>query len=138
MSATGQDLFKSAIYESDILQDGQTDLWYCFGLRIKPAVLLLSIGGVLNAQLTSPTGIIPFHAGIETGRRRFGIHARFINLSRVQGTNPTAFLIKRRVPILTRDIFDACLTAQFNSGTVVNYEDQSDWVIVSCQKERIV
>jgi len=131
---SGTLLFQTTIYESDLLQEGETDLYYCFGLRILPEVLSFSLGGVLNAPLSTPTGIIAITASTDVSKRRHGVHARYITIVRRQGTSPTQIKIKRKVPILTRDYFETCKTARFDPSPI-EYQGVSDWSIDSVSVE---
>ena len=134
---TGINRLQTAIYESDLLQEGETDLYYTFGLRLLPEVLTFSLGGVTNSPLTTPTGIIAITASTDVGRKKHGVHARFITIERRVGTAPTILIIKRRVPILTRLYFESCKTAQLDPSPI-EYQNESDWTIVSVTAEKDV
>ena len=125
---------QTAIYESDLLQEGETDIYYTFGLRLLPEVLAFSLGGVTNSPLTTPTGIIAITASTDVGRKKHGVHARFITIERRVGTSPTILPIKRRVPILTRLFFESCKIARLDPSPI-EYQSQSDWTIVSVTAE---
>lgn len=60
------------------------------------------------AAITAPTGAQDFaaHCYTSVSRRRFGIHARFVTLSRTVGTAPNTFKKTIRLSIPTTTEFD--------------------------------
>lgn len=134
---TGTNRFQTTIYESDLLQEGETDIYYTFGLIVLPEVLTFSLGGVTNSPLTTPTGIIAITASTDVGRKKHGVHARFITIERRVGTAPTQLIIKRKIPILTRLYFESCKTARFDPSPI-EYQNESDWSITSVTAEKDV
>lgn len=136
MPATTQILYSSVAYETDVEIAAGEATYFNVLYRSSGLDQTLSLGGVINAPSTTTDGSFPITAAGPKSRRRYGIQARFVTISRIAGTGAgTQFRIKRRVVIFTQDFFTALREAKV-SGTEIDYEDQTDWKIVSLTPER--
>lgn len=136
MPATTQILYTSVPYETDVEIEAGESTYFNVLYRSSGLDQTLSLGGVTNSPSTTTDGSFPITASGPKSRRRYGVQARFVTISRVAGTGTgTQFRIRRKVVIFTQDFFTALKEAKV-SGSEIDYEDQTDWKIVSLTSER--
>jgi len=67
-------------------------------------------------------------------KRRYGIQARHVTITRVVGTSPNQGRIYRTIPILSNETYDAIVAQLYNSPDV-SYDGQTDWTIAGVEAE---
>lgn len=136
MPATTQILYTSVPYETDVEIEAGESTYFNVLYRSSGLDQTLTLGGVVNSPSTTTDGSFPITASGPKARRRYGIQARFVTLSRIAGTGEgTQFRIKRKVVVFTQDFFTALREAKV-SGTEIDYEGQTDWKIISLTPEK--
>jgi hypothetical protein len=76
--------------------------------------------------------ILPINVSAYTGKRRFGVRARYITISRIQGIIPNQYRIRRKIPIFDPTFFNEILS---NSGGTIAYAGVTDWVLAGTEPE---
>ena len=118
-TATGITRYLRALYELDQLSDGDA----LYGeILITPETLTLEIGGVANESPTVTDPKISAYVRGAGHKRRRGITARYVNITRLVGTGTTQVLVKRTIPILQKAVFLAAVPY-----VDISYQDQTDW-----------
>jgi hypothetical protein len=136
MPATTQTLYSYVAYETDVEIEVGESTYFNVRYRTSGIDQTLSIGGVTNSPSTTTDGSFPITAAGPKSRNRYGVQARFVTISRIAGTGTgTQFRIKRKVVIFTQDFFTALREAKV-SGSEIDYEDQTDWKVVSLTPEK--
>jgi hypothetical protein len=136
MSADTQILYSNIAYETDVEISAGSETYFNVLYRTSGTDQLLSIGGVLNSPSTTTDGSFPITASGPKSRRRYGVQARFVTISRVAGTGVgTQFRIRRKIVVFTQDFFTACREAKV-SGSEISYESETDWKITSLTPEK--
>jgi hypothetical protein len=67
-------------------------------------------------------------------KRRYGIQARHVTITRVTGASPTQGRIYRVIPILSNETF-AQIIAQIYGSPEITYESETDWTIAGVSAE---
>lgn len=120
--------FIRVFYELDTLNDG--DATYGF-LRTNNQITTLTVAGVANDPATVDEGT-PISTLVRNPahKRRYGITARYIVLTRLIGDTPVQARVYRTIPILTKVIFQACVL-----NAAYTYQSQDDWALAYRQDE---
>lgn len=113
-----------SLYESQLVDSDFNNVLYY--IRTDPQVLLLEVGGDANDAPTAGASTVVNLFVSASGRRRYGISARLLDLVRLQGTAPNQYPIRRRVPILQPENFYQWLSA---ASPTISYQGQTDWRI---------
>jgi hypothetical protein len=136
MSATTQILYTSVPYETDVEIEAGESTYFNVLYRTSGLDQTLTLGGITNGPSTTTDGSFPITAAGPKSRRRYGVQARFVTISRTAGSGEgTQFKIRRKVVIFTQDFFTALREAKV-SGTEIDYEGQTDWKIISLTAEK--
>jgi len=117
-------VYKGYTYELDALIGGEDPIYA--KLRSQGNITTLSIGGVANDE---PSGDITIFNTVVRNpghKKRQGITVRYVTISRTLGTGSVKFKIYRRVPILTKTLFN-----EAKIGAEITYQGQTDWEFVS-------
>jgi hypothetical protein len=99
-----------------------------YGCRVQPETITS-----WNQNSEGPaTGNV--RAYTKGSRRRYGVHARRVTLSRVVGTidDYDSARVSVTVPIMTRSAYNA-----LSVGQVLTYQEQDDWEVASKSEEVI-
>jgi hypothetical protein len=135
MPTTGITPRSLVVYETSILVDPtEQGTYYFTRISVNANTTALVIGDADNSEPGIGEDILRSPVRGVGHKRRYGIQARHVTLTRITGASPTQGRIYRVIPILTNDIYTA-IVAQLFGAPSISYEAQTDWTIAGVSAE---
>lgn len=135
MVATGITPRSQLTYETSILVNPtESGTYYFSKISAASNTTALTVGDVSNDAPDAGEDFLQAPVRGVGHKRRYGIQARHVTITRITGTAPNQGRIYRIIPILSNATFDG-IVAQLYSAPEVSYETETDWTIAGVSAE---
>jgi len=135
MPVTGIAPRSQLVYETSILVSATEEGTYYFSkISVSPNTTALTVGDVSNDIPDAGEDFLQAPIRGVGHKRRYGIQARHVTITRITGDSPSQGRIYRIIPILSNATF-AGIVAQLYSSPEVSYDSQTDWTIAGVTAE---
>jgi hypothetical protein len=135
MPTTGINPRSQLTYETSILVSAdEAGTYYYSKISVSANTTALVVGSVSNTVPDPGEDFLQAPIRGVGHKRRYGIQARYVRITRITGASPNQGRIYRIIPILSNDNFLG-MVAQLYSGPEITYESQSDWTIAGVEAE---
>lgn len=135
MAVTGINPRSQLVYETSILVNADEAGTYFFSkISALANTTALVVGTATNSAPDLGEDILNAPIRGIGHKRRYGIQARNVRITRVTGTSPNQGRIYRIIPILSNETFQQII-AQIYSAPEIQYDAQTDWTIAGVQAE---
>lgn len=135
MPVTGISPRNQIVYETSILVSPDEEGTYYFSrISASPNTTALVVGTTTNDAPDIGEDILNAPIRGIGHKRRYGIQARHVTITRITGTAPNQGRIYRTIPILSNATFLA-IVAQLYGAPTISYETETDWKLAGVEAE---
>lgn len=135
MTVTGISPRSQLVYETSILVNpDEAGTYYFSQISANANTTALVVGSVTNDAPDAGEDFLQAPIRGVGHKKRYGIQARHVTITRITGTAPNQGRIYRIIPILSNETFNG-IVAQLYSAPEVSYETETDWTIAGVSAE---